>query len=296
MELKMNEFKLPEQILFNYDELKKELTEKVSMYETLVYTDDQIKEAKADKANLNKLKKALNDERIRIEKEYMQPFNDFKAKINEIISIIDKPVAVIDKQVKAYEDKKKQEKLDAITAYFNGTDHPEWLHMSQIFDERWVNASVSMKSVQESMNERLDQIELNLTTLHDLPEFGFEATEVYKTTLDMNKAISEAQKMSQIAKAKAEAEAKKAEYEATQAANLAEKMAEAEFAKNMNPPVEEPKTTENGSITEEIQENEPVKTTDGNKQWVKFQALLSTDDALALKEFFNSRNIEFMAV
>ena len=51
--------------------MKQELTEKVSMYETLVYTDDQIKEAKADKAQLNKLKKALNDERIRIEKEYM---------------------------------------------------------------------------------------------------------------------------------------------------------------------------------------------------------------------------------
>ncbi len=32
------------------------------------------------------------------------------------------------------------------------------------------------------------------------------------------------------------------------------------------------------------------------KQWVVFQALLSTEDALALKEFFNSRNIEFRAV
>lgn len=92
MELKVNEVAVPEQITFNYEELKQELTEKVSMYETLVYTDDQIKQAKADKANLNKLKKALNDERIRREREYMQPFNDFKQKINEIIGIIDKPV------------------------------------------------------------------------------------------------------------------------------------------------------------------------------------------------------------
>ena len=50
MELKMHEYQLPEKILFNYEELKRELTEKVSHYETLVYTDDQIKEAKADKA------------------------------------------------------------------------------------------------------------------------------------------------------------------------------------------------------------------------------------------------------
>ena len=71
MELKVNEVAVPEQITFNYEELKQELTEKVSMYETLVYTDDQIKQAKADKANLNKLKKALNDERIRREREYI---------------------------------------------------------------------------------------------------------------------------------------------------------------------------------------------------------------------------------
>lgn len=92
MELRVNEVAIPEKIDFNYEELKAELTSKVSFYETLVYTDDQIKDAKADKANLNKLKRALNDERIRREKEYMQPFNVFKAQINEIIGIIDKPI------------------------------------------------------------------------------------------------------------------------------------------------------------------------------------------------------------
>lgn len=127
MELKVNEVAVPEQITFNYEELKQELTEKVSMYETLVYTDDQIKQAKADKANLNKLKKALNDERIRREREYMQPFNDFKQKINEIIGIIDKPVAVIDKQVKEYEEKQKSEKMEAIKEYWDNCDVPEGL-------------------------------------------------------------------------------------------------------------------------------------------------------------------------
>ena len=32
------------------------------------------------------------------------------------------------------------------------------------------------------------------------------------------------------------------------------------------------------------------------KQWISFSALLSTEDALALKDFFNSRQIEFKAV
>ena len=82
MELKVNEVALPEKITFNYEELKEELQEKAHTYEVIVYDEEQIKEAKADRAKLNNLKKTLNDERIRREKEYMIPFNDFKAKIN----------------------------------------------------------------------------------------------------------------------------------------------------------------------------------------------------------------------
>lgn len=276
MELKVNEPILPEKIDFNYQELKNELTEKVSFYETLVYSDDDIKQAKVDKAQLNKLKKALNDERIRREKEYMQPFNDFKTKINEIISIIDKPVAVIDKQVKEFEEKKKQDKLDEITNFFNSTLHPDWLHLSQIMNEKWLNASVSMKSVKDDIDARLDQIENDLSTLNSLPEFGFEAQEVYKTSLDINKALNEGRRLSEIQK-------KKTEYEATQAAKLAEQMAETKKAEPHPQPAQE------GFMNPPVEEAH-------KKQWISFSALLTTEDALALKQFFVDRNIEYKAV
>lgn len=280
MELRMNEYQLPERISFNFEELKQELTSKVAHYETLVYTDDQIKEAKADKANLNKLKKALNDERIRREKEYMIPFNAFKAQVNEIIDIIDKPVEVIDKQVKAYEEKQKQEKLDEIVAFYNGTEHPEWLHFSQVLNEKWLNASVSMKSIQESITSGLEKINTDLATLSNLPEFGFEASEVYKTTLDMNRAIAEAQRMSQIAKAKAEAEAeaqkRKAEAEAMKLQMAQEEQKVVEAA-----PVEKAATPD---------------VLDPAKQWVTFAACMTVDQAFELKKFFNERSIEFKAI
>lgn len=281
MELKVTEYQLPEKISFNFEELKQELTEKVSHYETLVYTDEQIKEAKEDRANLNKLKKALNDERIRREKEYMVPFNAFKAQIAEIISIIDKPVAVIDKQVKAYEEQRRQDKLDEITEFFNETEHPEWLHIAQIMDDKWLNASVSVKSITESMESKLDQIEMDLTTLHDLPEFGFEATEIYKTSLNLNKALNEGHRLSEIQKQKAAHEAEQArlaaEAEAKKTAEqAANKAGEAVFN---NAP----------DVSAQIPEA-PAK------QWVRFQALMTTEDAFALKDFFNSRNIEFKAV
>lgn len=293
MELRVNEVAIPEKIDFNYEELKTELTSKVSFYETLVYTDDQVKDAKADRATLNKLKKTLNDERIRREKEYMQPFNEFKAQVNEIIGIIDKPIAVIDKQVKEFEDQKKANKQKDIEELFAGMGFQSFVTLEKIWDPKWLNASTSMKSIEEQMRARMYQIGDDVYTLSQLPEFGFEATEVFKETLDINKAISEAKRMSEIAKAKAEAEARrKAEEEARKAAEEARRKAEEERK------AQEIKEEQTVPHEQAVTPQEPVQSADSTQERmvVRFEVLLTTEDAYALKEFFKSRSIEFKAI
>lgn len=284
MELRINEIEVPESIKFNYEELKQELTEKVSMYETMVYTDDQIKEAKSDKANLNKLKKALNDERIRREKEYMQPFNDFKTKINEIISIIDKPVAVIDKQVKAYDEKKRQDKMEAIKKLYEESEHPEWLELEQIFNERWLLAGTSMRQINDGMEGWFNEIKQSLDALSNLADFAFEATEVYKSTLDINKALNEGKRLLEIQKRKEEQERLKKEAEERAKAE-AEAKKQAEMIAN-----ETGEAVFNNAP--DIKAQEPVEVA----QWISFRACLTVPQAMELKEFFESRNIEFKAI
>ena len=283
MELKMNEYQLPEQILFNYEELKAELTEKVQHYETLVYTDDQIKEAKADRAALNKLKKALSDERIRREKEYMKPFDDFKSKINEIISIIDKPVAVIDKQIREYEDKRQQEKLEEIKKLWFEMEVPDGLTLDNVFNYRMLNASFNMKHVKQCFIDAIDRFNRDMAVLVNLSEYSFEAQQTYISSLDLSKAMNEANRLSRLAK-------QKAEYEAAEEAKKA--------AQAVAPDVKEEPVSEMGKAISSIEKQayEKVVSVAPTKQWVAFQALLSTEDALALKEFFNSRHIEFKAV
>lgn len=290
MELRVNEVAIPEKISFNYEELKAELTEKVAFYETLVYTDDQVKDAKADRATLNKLKKTLNDERIRREKEYMQPFNEFKAQVNEIIGIIDKPIAVIDKQVKEFEDQKKANKQNAIEELFATIGFQNFVTLEKIWDPKWLNASVSMKSIEEQMRSRMYEIGDDVLTLHNLPEFGFEATEVYKQTLDINKAIKEAQRMAEIAKAKAEAAAKK---KAAEEARKAEEERKAKEIKEEQRVIVPPEPHEQA-----VTPPEPVQSADSTQERmvVRFEVLLTTEDAYALKEFFKSRSIEFKAI
>lgn len=286
MELKINEVTIPEAIHFNYEELKQELTEKVSVYETMVYTDDQIKLAKSDKANLNKLKKALNDERIRREKEYMKPFNEFKAQINEIIAIIDKPVGVIDKQVKAYDEKKRQDKMEAIKKLYDESEHPEWLELEQIFNERWLLAGTSMRQIQDSMEGWFNEIRTNLAIIAELPEFSFEATEVYKSTLDVTKAVNEGKRLLEIQKRKEEHERLQKEVE-----ERAKAEAEAEAKKQA-----EMIANETGEAAfnnaPDIKAQEPVEVA----QWISFSAKLTVAQAVELREFFERRKIEFKAV
>lgn len=277
MQFKMNEVQLPEKISFNYEELKSGLLEKASKYEAMVYGEDEIKTAKADKAALNKLKKALNDERIRQERAYMQPFDEFKAQVKEIIEIIDKPIAVIDSQIKDYEEQKKEEKLEKIKEFWETTDHPEWLMCNSIFDQKWLNASVSMKKVKEEICDRLTTIQIELATIEKLPEFSFEALEVYKQTLDMNKATSEGQRLADIQKRKAEAEATKM-AEATEKMETAAKETADAIAEGV------------AKVAESIKQTPP----DG--QWLRFEACLNVDQAMKLKEFFETNNISFRAI
>lgn len=273
MELKMIPYQLPEKIDFNFEELKAELMEKAKTYEAVIYSDEQIAAAKADRASLNRLKKGLNDERIRREREYMQPFNEFKAQVNEIIRIIDKPAQAIDKQVNDFEERRKYEKKEQIFAYWAETGAPEWLHT---FKKNWLNASVSMKTIKAEIDAIITQAKNDLAVIRALPAYAFEAEEAYKHTHSLAIAVAEAHRLQDLAERKEEFDARKAAQEADAAQRRAEADAQRQAAQ------EAPKTAPAADALP--------------KTWLSFKALLSVDDAFALREFFNARGIEFEAV
>lgn len=118
MELRMTEVNFPQKLEFNYEEIKQEVTEKVALYKNLVYTDDQIKEAKADRAKLNNFVKVLEDKRKEIKKQCLQPYEDFERQIKEIVSVVNEPIALIDKQIKEADTghKRREGKTDVCMA------------------------------------------------------------------------------------------------------------------------------------------------------------------------------------
>lgn len=282
MELKMQEVQFPKVIQFNFAELKEEITAKAELYKNMVYTEDTIKEAKADKATLNKFIKVLEDKRKDVKKQCLQPYKDFEKQIKELVAIVNEPVQLIDSQVKAYDEKRKAEKLDQIKAIWEESDHPEWLSCSMIFDNRWLNVTFSLKQVQDAITERLTQINTELTTLNSLTEFAFEAVEVYKNTLDVNRAIAEGQRLADIQKRKQEEAMRKATAEA------AEKEAEIRQAE-IEPEVITP--------AEPVAMIEPdPEPADASATWIRFEACMTTEQAYKLKHFFEEEGIQFRPI
>lgn len=205
------------EIQWNNDELKAEISKKMQEYKTLVFTEETIKDAKKDRADLNKLKNAFDDERKRIKKLCMDPYNRFESQVKEITSLIEEPIRLIDSQIKEVEQQKKEQKRKDVEELFGSIGFQIFVTLDKIWDEKWLNATVSLSKIEEQMKSRMYQIGEDVATIQRLPEFSFEAMEVYKSTLNLSLAIQEGQRLSDIQKRKKEHEEalarKKAEEE-----------------------------------------------------------------------------------
>ena len=283
MELRINTWKSPEVIDFNFEELKEEITNKSALYKNMVYTDETIKDAKSDIALLNKFKTALEDKRKEVKKQCLEPYNQFEKQIKELVAIIDEPVKLIGEQITEFEDREKAEKHEQIIELFNKAGFQSFVTLEQIYNPTWLNKSVSLKSIEEELTNTVYRIGHDVTTINSLKEYSFEALEHYKKTLDLAGAIAEGQRLADIQKRKLEHEAElKAREEL--AKKQAEEKAKAETEANLHEELEE------------VAQEEPQQAVEVKRQWIKFVALLSKDDALALKEFCDKRGIEIKSV
>ena len=73
---------------------------------------------KRDRADLNKLKAAFEDERKRLKKACMEPYNRFEQQVKEITALIDEPIQLIDSQLSEIEERRKQLKQKEIEDLF----------------------------------------------------------------------------------------------------------------------------------------------------------------------------------
>lgn len=272
------------EIKWNNEELKAAIAEKMKEYNGLVFTEETISEGKKDRANLNKLCGAIDDERKRVKKLCMEPCNRFEKEVKEVLALVDEQINAIDVQIKEVEQIKREEKRKAVQELFESIGFQKFVTLEMIWDEKWLNASVALSKVENQMKETMYRIGEEVGTISRLPEFSFEAMEVYKKTLDLTQAIKKGQELADIQKRKEEALARQKAEEERRKAEEAAARKESENPEDVADTQDAPKEAEENDYTRVV--SEPVTRID-------FRVWGTKEQILALRDYMKQNNLKF---
>ena len=176
--------------LVGFDELRIDLKNRLNKYNSLVVTENAIQDAKSDRANLNKLKKAINDEKIKLKKE---AFDTFENQCKDLVALIDEAVGNIDTQVKIFEQKAKDNKLMKLKDMWAGKEIANIIEYEQVHNEKWLNASATEASIDKAMNEIVDKYNSDVNILSSFIQSDEEykyGIELYNKSLDLSSVIN----------------------------------------------------------------------------------------------------------
>lgn len=273
-----------QEIKWNNEELKTAIVKKMEDYKGLVFTEETIADGKKDRADLNKLRGAIDNERKRIKKMCMEPYNKFEKEVKEVLGLVDEQISAIDVQIKEVEQIKREEKRKTVQELFESIGFQKFVTLEMIWDEKWLNASVSLSKVENQMKETMYRIGEDVGTIIRLPEFSFEAMEVYKKTLDLTQAIKKGQELADIQKRKEEALARQKAEEERRKAEEAAAGKESENPEDAADTHDAPKKAEENDYTRVV--SEPVMRID-------FRVWGTKEQILALRDYMKQNNLKF---
>ena len=164
--------------------------EKIKGYSADNYSEDNIDEAKRDKADLNAAAKKLNDVKIEYKKRWLKPFEDaFETPIVEAVNEIKTGSSRIDTVVRTVEDRAKEEKRKSLETFFNSLNC-QYFTFDRIFNSQWLNKTFKAKDAEQEIKDKIAKVESDLAVLENVGEPDAKA--YYLSTLDLNSALAEA--------------------------------------------------------------------------------------------------------
>lgn len=282
-----------QKIDWNFEELKTEISAVAQEYETSVYTDDTIGDAKADRAKLNKFKDALTGKRTEIRKKLLEPDELFGQQVKELTGIVQKAIDNIDGQVKGYEERKRNEKLDKVREFYedNIQDLAEYLPWNRVVKPEYGNASKTMKSIKEEILALIQKVAEGIAILNevDSPHAG-DMKQVFLESYDIGAAMAERNRLEEDEKRRkiyAEQQAKlKAEREAKRQQETERVMSAGR--QSMPEATAQPSQPQQGiPVTETVED--PVHVLD-------FRVYVTKSQMEQLKKFLNESGIRFEPV
>ena len=172
---------------WDFPALKAELEAVLTDYDGILYTEETVKDAKKDRATLNKAKKVVEDARKAYRSRCLEPYNAIEPKIKELTDLIEERRQQIDSTVKEIAERQREAREKEVRKYYDsisGTFGKNADRVYQeIFDPKWTNATTSVSKYREdiqnamaSVSRDLDEIkEWNSPFVDTLTELYFEA-------------------------------------------------------------------------------------------------------------------------
>lgn len=273
---------LPAVLEFNFEDLKKALAERMELYRGLVVTEDGIKAAKQDRADLNKLREAIEAKRKEVKKACMAPYTEFEGRVKELVQLVDAPIAAIDGQLKEYEEKRRADKRTEIAAIYEETvgELKGILPFERLWRDEWYNTAWSMKKIREAIVSAEGKVASDLEVLSTVESEFAEAVRLkYLEALDLNAALAERARLQERA-------AKLREYEEQR-----RRAAEAEAAN-----VPEAERAEAAAKDAGQAEAAPAMGAEETVYLLRFECQLTRSQAAELSAWLKDRNISYRRI
>lgn len=255
--------------------LQKYVEGMIQKYDGLIFTDEEIPEAKKRMADLNRLKKQIEDRRKEIKKEIAAPYTEFESQVKPIVQRIDEVRGKIDLQVKEYERIRDEKKQSEIEAWWTANGSPG-IRLDQVWDPRYLNVTFGLEAVFQDLQAKKEKITAERTLIIQLAEGRAEMADFmiqdHGRHLDVQTALQNWQKFEENRK---RMEQIKAETEAARAA--------AEMARISYPEPPQVKTQESGTA-QEIEPEQPQE-----KHWeITFRVEGSHSQMVQLGNYMNT--------
>lgn len=173
-------------LITNAKDIKSFVAAKLETYSVDSYNGDE-KQAAKDKAELNAASKKLNDERIKLEKEFMQPFQEFKDIVKETTNLIDEAAKKLDLIVKTQQEQEKAEKRKNIEGLWQAKNFT-LVTLDRVFNPRWLNKTTKLTAIDAELNSIIQTITDDLKALES-SEDAEDLKAFYLSTLSLQLAL-----------------------------------------------------------------------------------------------------------
>ncbi|MDN6627113.1 MAG: DUF1351 domain-containing protein [Pisciglobus halotolerans] len=186
-----------------YQSIKDQALDLSSMMKSVEVTNDNLKKSKQLLAAVRKEVNKLNDQRKKVKKDLLKPYEDLDTKVKEINMIVQESEQTIRQQVRQLEEQERQDKRDYIESIFNKRmrqyDFGELMGFDKFIKSSHLNKSTSLAKIEEEMVEWLTKTETNLDYIRQA-EYGMEIIAEYQKSQDVIKSIKSVEERHKVIK------------------------------------------------------------------------------------------------